>query len=36
MFQLTIKKELASGVLLLTPTEHDRFDFYSATERKES
>lgn len=36
MFQLTIKKELASGILLLTPTEHDRFDFYSATERKES
>ena len=36
MFQLTIKKELTSGVLLLTPTEHDRFDFYSATERKES
>lgn len=36
MFQLTIKKELTSGILLLTPTEHDRFDFYSSTERKES
>jgi hypothetical protein len=36
MFQMTIKDELKSGVLLLTPTEHNRFDFYKAEERKES
>jgi len=36
MFQKTIKGELKSGVLLLTPTEHNRFDHYEAKERKES
>jgi hypothetical protein len=36
MFQMTIKKELKSGILLLTPTEHNRFEFYKAEERKES
>jgi hypothetical protein len=36
MFQMTIKDELKSGILLLTPTDHNRFDFYKAEERKES
>jgi len=36
MFQMTIKDELKSGILLLTPTEHNRFDFYKAEDRKES
>jgi hypothetical protein len=36
MFQMTIKKELKSGILLMTPTEHNRFDFYKSEERKES
>jgi hypothetical protein len=36
MFQLTLKKELTGGLLLMSPTEHNRFDFYKAEERKES
>jgi hypothetical protein len=36
MFQETVKGKLKSGILLLTPTEHDRFDFYDGSLRKES
>jgi hypothetical protein len=36
IFQLTLKKEITSGVLLLTPTSHDRFDHYIKELRKES
>ena len=36
MFQLTLKKELNTGILLMTPTEHDRFDYYKADERREN
>ena len=36
MFQETIKGNIYPGILLLTPTEHDRFDHYDATLRKES
>jgi len=36
MYQLTKKGELNPGILLLTPTEHDRFDFYDGSLRKES
>jgi hypothetical protein len=36
MFQETIKGNIKSGVLLLTPTEHNRFDFYESSLRKES
>ena len=36
MYQLTKKGELNPGLLLLTPTEHDRFDFYDGKLRKES
>lgn len=36
MFQLSIKGELNGGILLMTPTEHDRFDYYKAEERREN
>jgi len=36
MYQETKKGKLSSGILLLTPTEHDRFDFYESSLRKES
>jgi len=36
MYQLLKKGELNPGLLLLTPTEHDRFDHYSRDLRKES
>jgi len=35
-FQLTKEKKLKPGLLLITPTEHDRFDFYPAEERREN
>ena len=34
-FQETVKGNLKPGLLLITPTEHNRFDFYSAELRKE-
>jgi hypothetical protein len=34
-YQETIKGRIKAGVLLLTPTEHHRFDFYDARLRKE-
>ncbi len=34
-FQQTIKGELNPGILLMTPTEHDRFDHYPSNLRKE-
>jgi hypothetical protein len=36
IYQETIKGNIFPGVLLATPTEHDRFDFYKGYERKES
>jgi FkbM family methyltransferase len=36
MFQLTTKGELNPGLLLLTPTEHNRFEHYEGALRKES
>jgi hypothetical protein len=36
IFQKTITKEITSGILLMTPTEHNRFDFYEGSQRKES
>jgi hypothetical protein len=36
MFQESRKGNLSSGILLMTPTEHDRFDFYEGSLRKES
>ena len=35
-YQLTIKGELNPGILLATPTEHDRFEFYPKEERREN
>ena len=35
VYQETIKGHIKPAVLLITPTEHDRFDFYPAEERKE-
>jgi len=36
MYQLVKKGELHPGLLLMTPTEHDRFDHYERSLRKES
>jgi hypothetical protein len=36
MYQLVKKDELYPGLLLMTPTEHDRFEHYSRELRKES
>lgn len=35
-YQETVKGNINPGLLLLTPTEHNRFDFYAADLRKES
>jgi len=35
-YQETVKGNVKPGLLLLTPTEHNRFEFYSADLRKES
>lgn len=36
MYQETVKGNLKPGILLATPTEHDRFEFYPKEERKEN
>jgi len=36
MYQLTKESELSGGVLLLSPIEHNRFDFYEGSLRKEN
>ena len=36
MFQETKKGNLKPGLLLASPTEHDRFEFYDGKLRKES
>ena len=36
MFQETIKGNINPAMLLMTPTEHDRFEFYEGSLRKES
>ena len=36
MFQETIKGNITPAMLLMTPTEHDRFEFYDGSLRKES
>jgi len=36
IFQLTKKGQINPALLLLTPTEHNRFDFYDGSLRKES
>jgi hypothetical protein len=36
IFQLTKEEVVRNGILLLTPTEHDRFDHYPKEERREN
>jgi len=36
IFQQTVKKEIKPGILLATPTEHNRFDHYPKEERREN
>jgi FkbM family methyltransferase len=36
IYQETLKGNIYPGVLLSTPTEHNRFEFYSAEERREN
>ncbi len=36
IFQETKKDRMRPGLLLISPTEHDRFDFYPAEERREN
>lgn len=36
IYQETIKGEIKTGILLLSPTEHNRFDHYAGNLRKES
>ena len=36
VFQEQMKNKIRSAVLLLSPINHERFDFYPGTERKES
>jgi len=36
MFQKTVEGKINPGLLLITPTEHDRFDHYADGLRKES
>jgi hypothetical protein len=35
IFQETVKNEIKPALLLLTPTEHNRFEHYEASLRKE-
>lgn len=35
-YQMTVGGDLSPGVLLATPTEHDRFEFYPKEERREN
>ena len=36
IYQETVKNRINPAILLATPTEHDRFDFYPSEERKEN
>jgi hypothetical protein len=36
IYQETLKGKINPGLLLATPTEHNRFDFYKGYQRKES
>ena len=36
IYQETLKGKIKTGVLLATPTEHDRFEFYPGNERREN
>jgi hypothetical protein len=36
IYQETLKGNINPAILLATPTEHDRFEFYPANERREN
>jgi hypothetical protein len=36
IYQETLKGNITPAILLASPTEHNRFDFYEGYERKES
>ena len=36
IYQETVKGNISTGILLATPTEHDRFDFYPKEQRREN
>lgn len=36
IFQLTLKGDINGGILLLSPVEHNRFEYYPGTERREN
>ena len=36
MYQETIKGNMNMGILLATPTEHDRFEHYDGKDRREN
>jgi hypothetical protein len=36
VYQLQKEGVIKSGILLLSPIDHERFDFYPATERREN
>lgn len=36
MYQETLKSKIYPGILLATPTEHNRFEFYNGKERREN
>ena len=35
-YQLTVEGVISPGILLTTPTHHDRFDHYTQAERREN
>jgi hypothetical protein len=36
IYQETLNNNIYPGILLATPTEHNRFEFYKAEERREN
>jgi hypothetical protein len=36
IYQETLKNKINPGILLATPTEHNRFEFYQGNERREN
>ena len=36
IYQKTAESEIKPGILLASPTEHNRFEFYAAEERREN
>jgi hypothetical protein len=36
IYQETLDKKIRPGILLATPTEHNRFEFYPGSDRREN